>query len=77
MPAIAGAGLIAIADLTQSTTIAEQLPQLAVTFIVSAVVGYVCIHFLLTWVRRHNLYLFAFYCITFGALYLVITAIRG
>ena len=77
VPAIAGAGLIAIAELAQSKTIADQLPLLAVTFIVSAVVGYACIHFLLTWVRRHNLYLFAFYCITFGALYLVITAIRG
>jgi len=77
VPAIASAGLIAVAELAQSKTIADQLPQLAVTFVVSAVVGYVCIHFLLTWVRRHNLYLFAFYCITFGTLYLVIAAIRG
>ncbi len=77
VPAIAGAGLIAMADLAQSTTISEQLPLLAITFIVSVVVGYACIHFLLTWVRLHNLYLFAFYCITFGTLFLIITAIRG
>jgi len=66
VPAIAGAGLLALVDIFQSSTIAGQVPQLVATFIVSFLVGYACIHLLLTWVRRHSLYPFAVYCLVFG-----------
>lgn len=66
VPAIAGAGVIAILDLLDSSIAANQLPQLAVTFFVSFIVGIVCIHFLLSWVRSHSLYPFALYCILFA-----------
>jgi len=72
VPAIAGAGLIAAAELAQSPTVAEQVPQLLVTFATAAIVGYACIHFLLSWLRQRTLYLFAAYCIIFGTVYLMI-----
>lgn len=72
VPAIAGAGLLAALDLMNSPTISEQIPELLLTFAAAAVVGYACIHFLLTWLRQRTLYLFAGYCIAFGAIYLLL-----
>jgi undecaprenyl-diphosphatase len=72
VPAIAGAGLLAALDLMQSPTISEQIPELLLTFTAAAVVGYACIHFLLTWLRQRTLYLFAGYCIAFGVIYLLL-----
>ncbi len=43
----------------------------AAAFLASALVGYLCIAFLLSWVKRHSLYLFAIYCALFGTLYLL------
>jgi undecaprenyl-diphosphatase len=76
VPAIAGAGLLAAVDLARSPTVSDQIPELLVTFLVAAAVGYLCILFLLNWVRRRSLYIFAAYCISFGTLYLLITWIR-
>lgn len=76
VPAIAGAGLLAAADLARSPTIIDQIPELLVTFLVAALVGYLCILFLLNWVRRRSLYIFAAYCISFGVFYLIISSIR-
>ncbi|UCG23623.1 MAG: undecaprenyl-diphosphatase UppP [Chloroflexota bacterium] len=76
VPAIAGAGLLAAVELAQSPTASEQAPQLLVTFLTAAIVGYACIHFLLTWLRERSLYLFAAYCIVFGVLYLLISWLR-
>jgi undecaprenyl-diphosphatase len=73
VPAIAGAGLLAFIDLIQSPTIAEDISLLAITFLASAVVGYLCILFLLNWVRTRSLYIFAAYCISFGLIFLIIT----
>lgn len=74
IPAIAGAGLLALLDLFASADLADQLPSLGATFVVSAVVGFLCIHFLLTWLRQHRLYPFAIYCAAFGALFLILQA---
>lgn len=75
VPAIAGAGLLAFVDLAQSPTVTQELNLLAITFITAAVVGYLCILFLLNWVRSRSLYIFAAYCISFGAIFLLISLI--
>lgn len=75
VPAIAGAGLLAFIDLAQSPTVTQELYLLAITFITAAVVGYLCILFLLNWVRARSLYIFAAYCIPFGAVFLLISLI--
>jgi len=40
-------------------------------FVAAAVTGYLCIAFLLNWLRSHSLYLFAAYCAVVGLLYLI------
>jgi undecaprenyl-diphosphatase len=74
IPAIAGAGLLALLDLFGSPDVGDQLVVLGVTFVVAAVVGYLCIAFLLSWLRQHRLYPFAIYCAIFGALFLIFQA---
>ena len=76
VPAIAGAGLIATIELAGSPANGDQIPQLLVTFITAAVVGYICILFLLNWVREHTFYIFSVYCIVFGILYLLFDWLR-
>jgi len=71
VPAIAGAGLLAMLDIFGATP-AESLTIYAVGFVTAAVSGYACIHFLLSWVRKHSLYPFAIYCALVGGLYLLL-----
>lgn len=72
LPAIAGAGLLSILDIF---TAQGSLPlgHYAAAFVAAAVTGYLCIAFLLSWVKRHSLYLFAVYCAVVGVLYLLFT----
>jgi len=72
LPAIAGAGLLSILDIF---TAQGSLPlgHYAAAFVAAAVVGYLCIAFLLNWVKRHTLYPFAVYCAVVGTLYLLFT----
>lgn len=74
IPAIAGAGLIAALDLAGSPDLAEQIPELLITFLTAFIVGYACIYWLLNWVRQHSFYIFAFYCIGFGIFNLVMAS---
>lgn len=76
VPAIAGAGLLAFIDLVLSPTVGQELPILLITFISAAVIGYLCILFLLNWVRERSFYIFAAYCIIFGVTFLFITWLR-
>lgn len=72
IPAILGAGLLSGLDLLQVADLAAQAPLLLAGFVAAAVSGYLCIHFLLTWLRSHSLYLFAGYCAAFGTIYLLV-----
>ncbi len=76
VPVIAGAGVLAALELAQAPDIGDQLGYLFATFITAFVVGYLCIYFLLRWVRRHSLYIFAVYSVLAGSLYLLIEWIR-
>lgn len=72
VPAILGAGLLALLDIVEAGNVAAQAPVYGATFVAAAVTGYACIHFLLTWLREHTLYAFAAYCTGFGLLYLAL-----
>lgn len=72
IPAILGAGLLSTFDLLQADDLGSQIPLLIAGFVAAAVSGYLCIHFLLTWLRSHSLYLFAGYTAAFGTIYLLI-----
>jgi undecaprenyl-diphosphatase len=65
VPAILGAGVLAAPDfgLMGSGLESKQLALLIVSFFSAAITGYVCIHFLLSWLQRRSLYVFAGYCV--------------
>jgi undecaprenyl-diphosphatase len=71
VPAIAGAGLLAVLDI-QGSNLEGQLMIYIVTFVASAGTGYLCIHFLLSWLKHRSLYPFAAYCAVFGTIYLLL-----
>lgn len=71
VPAILGAGLLALSDLLGSGDFASQWPVYLATFVAAAAMGYACIYFLLAWLRSHTLYIFAVYCALLGGGYLL------
>lgn len=71
VPAIFGAGLLAAIDLVTAGDFLYQWPMMAASFAAAAVSGFLCIHFLLSWLRRRTLYVFAFYCVAFASLFLL------
>jgi undecaprenyl-diphosphatase len=72
LPAIAGAGLLSILDIFTAQG-SLSLGHYLAAFLAAAATGYLCIAFLLSWVKRHSLYLFAAYCAIVGLLYLLYT----
>ncbi|MCB9434704.1 MAG: undecaprenyl-diphosphatase UppP [Ardenticatenaceae bacterium] len=76
IPAIVGAGMLGILDVVQANQLATQLPFFLVGFLIAAITGYLCIHFLLNWLKSHNLYVFAGYCAAFGVFNLVLAWLK-
>jgi undecaprenyl-diphosphatase len=74
-PAFLGAGLLALSDAlaTDAAEVTAQLPMMVVGFVVSALAGYAAIRFLLAYLRRRTLYVFAVYCILMAALVLTLS----
>ena len=74
-PAIVGAGLLQLLELLQVGSLSEQLPLLVTGFLVAAVSGYLCIKFLLSYLRTGRLYVFAVYCAAIGLITLIALAL--
>jgi undecaprenyl-diphosphatase len=70
-PAILGAGLLQLADLAGGNVSAPWISVVA-GFLAAAVVGYLAIRFLLDYLQRHALYIFAVYCWLAGAVGLIV-----
>lgn len=68
-PAFLGAGLLQMVDAMaeDSSAVAAQAPYLVAGFVVSAVVGFAAIRFMLAYLRSNSLYAFAIYCFVAGA----------
>jgi undecaprenyl-diphosphatase len=77
VPALLGAGVLAIGDLLQAGTVGAELPALAIGFLAAAISGYLCIRWLLGYLQRHSLTVFAVYCALFGIFNLLIALVRG
>lgn len=71
-PVILGAGVVQLAGLVQSGTVSTQAPTLIAGFVIAGISGYLAIRFLLDYIQRHTLYLFAAYCWLFGLLGLAV-----
>jgi undecaprenyl pyrophosphate phosphatase UppP len=50
---------------------------MVVGFVVAAISGYVCIRWLLNYLARRPLYVFAAYCLLFGLFNLMVALVRG
>jgi len=76
MPIILGAGLPQLLDVAQAGDFVTQLPVLALGFVAAALSGYLCIRFLLNFLQRHRLYVFASYCAVAGIVCLGVALIQ-
>lgn len=76
VPAILGAGLLSLVDILTEEAVNSPATY-AAGFVAAAVTGYLCIHFLLRWVRSHTLYIFAVYCALIGGGYLLVTLLTS
>lgn len=75
-PVIFGAGALQLVDLVRSGAPLTQVPILALGFIVAGLTGYLAIRFLLEYLQRHTLYVFAVYCWGAGLLGLIVYWLR-
>lgn len=70
IPAIAGAGLLSLSSVLSPDR--EYATAIYVAgFLASFIAGYICIKFLLSYLKNHSLYVFAAYCFIVGGLYLI------
>jgi undecaprenyl-diphosphatase len=76
-PIIFGAGLLQLAELFQAGAVGAQLLPLVIGFLAAAISGYLCIKFLLAYLQRGRLYVFAVYCWLAGIASLIIFLMRG
>jgi undecaprenyl-diphosphatase len=77
VPALLGAGVLAIRDLVKAGSLAADLPALAIGFVAAAISGYLCIRWLLGYLQRRSLAVFAVYCALFGLFCLAVALLRG
>lgn len=76
VPIILGAGLLPLRDLLQMHQLTQDFPVLLTGFFSALVSGYLCIDFLLKYLQKRKLYVFAGYCVLFAILNLVVMIFR-
>jgi len=72
VPVMIGAGFLATLDLLQLSDVYLQIPTLLAGFITSAVVGYLAIRWLLAYLVKRSLYIFAAYCVLMGTIVILV-----
>jgi undecaprenyl-diphosphatase len=77
VPVMLGAGALALVDLIKSPNFTGQIPTLIAGFIISAIVGYFSIRWLLSYLVKRPLYLFAVYCLVVSIIVLLFSFIRS
>jgi undecaprenyl-diphosphatase len=76
VPTMIGAGFIALLDLGQTASAAAQIGPLLIGFIAAAIVGFIAIHWLLSFLRTRRLFGFAVYCALLSLGSMLIYALR-
>ena len=66
VPVMVGAGVLALKDLADLPAANEFILPLLVGFLAALVSGYLAIRWLIAYLSRHSLYLFAVYCTVLG-----------
>jgi undecaprenyl-diphosphatase len=77
VPVMVIAGLFTSLDLLAVPNLSSFLPSMATGFLTAAIVGYLSIRWLLSYLVRHSMDVFAAYCAVLGLLTLAIYFIRG
>jgi undecaprenyl-diphosphatase len=72
VPVMLAAGLLTTLDLLKVPNLSSFLPVMAIGFITAAIVGYISIRWLLSFLVSHSLRWFAVYCILIGAITLIV-----
>ncbi len=75
VPIMLAAGLAATLDLMAIPNLGDTLPVFIPGFIAAAVVGYLAIGWLLSFLTRYSLYYFAAYCAIIGLITLIVGAV--
>ena len=75
VPVMLAAGAYQSLDLIKMPGVTSFLPVLAVGFVVAALVGWLAVRWLLGYLNRHSLYIFAAYCAIIGAACLIFNVI--
>ena len=76
VPIMLAAGALETVDVLRTPELAASLPMVAVGFIAAGIVGYLSIHWLLGFLQKRSLALFAVYCAVLGGVTLLVTALR-
>ncbi len=71
IPVMLAAGIYEMLDVVQMPGLAAFLPLLAVGFISAAIVGWLAVRWLLSYLNKHSLYIFAAYCLVAGTICLI------
>ncbi|MBE7553384.1 MAG: undecaprenyl-diphosphatase UppP [Anaerolineales bacterium] len=77
IPALGGAGVVAMKDLLESGNLMAELPALTVGFVAAAISGYFCIRWLLAYLQSHSLYAFAVYRVILSIIVIIVALLRG
>ena len=77
-PAFLGAGLLQTVDVMSipGVDIGAMAPALIAGFLAAAIMGIIAIRFLLAYLRKHSLNVFAVYCAVVGLLTIVVSFVR-
>ncbi len=76
IPVMLAAGGMALLDLLDVPNLTQFLPVMVAGFIAAAVVGYLSIRWLLSFLTRRTLYPFAIYCVALSALVVAVSLLR-
>jgi undecaprenyl-diphosphatase len=76
IPAIVGAVVLASVDLVRSPNFSLQIPTIIGGFIVSGIVGYFSIRWLLAYLTRRPLYIFSAYCLVVSIIIIVFSIVK-
>ncbi len=71
VPVMLAAGGYEMLNVLEMSNLGEFLPLLAVGFVTAAIVGWFAIKWLIDYLSRHSLYVFAVYCAVMGAILLL------
>ena len=70
------AGLLSVIDLVRAEFFLEFLPVLLLGFLIAGEDGYLTIRWLLGYLKKHSLIVFALYCVAISVLTIIVTIVR-